>query len=112
MALAARAIAYGENIEYSGPLLRTAVREDGIIRLWFDHAAGLQSKGGDLKGFQIAGADRKFEPAAAVIEGATVSVSSPAVAHPLYVRYAWADNPECTLYNGEGLPASPFRWGE
>ena len=112
LALAARAIAYGENIEYSGPLLRTAVREDGIIRLWFDHAAGLQSKSGDLKGFQIAGADRKFEPAAAVIEGATVSVSSPAVAHPLYVRYAWADNPECTLYNGEGLPASPFRWGE
>jgi sialate O-acetylesterase len=112
LALAARAIAYGENIEYSGPVLRTAVREDGSIRLWFDHAAGLQSKSGDLKGFQVAGADRKFEPAVAVIEGTTISVSSPAVAHPLYVRYAWADNPECNLYNGEGLPASPFRWGE
>lgn len=112
LALAARSIAYGENIEYSGPLLRTAVREDRSIRLWFDHAAGLQAKSGELKGFQIAGADRKFEPAAAVIEGTTVVVSSPAVPHPLYVRYAWADNPEGNLYNGEGLPASPFRWGE
>jgi sialate O-acetylesterase len=112
LALAARAIAYGENIEYSGPMLRTAAPEDGSIRLWFDHASGLQAKGGLVKGFEVAGSDRKFAPAAAVIEGATVSVSSPAVAHPLYVRYAWADNPECNLYNGDGLPASPFRWGE
>jgi sialate O-acetylesterase len=34
------------------------------------------------------------------------------VPHPLYMRYAWADNPEGNLYNAEGLPASPFRWGE
>ena len=113
LALAARAIAYGEKIEYSGPLFRQATPEGSSLRLWFDHAAsGLKAKGGDLKGFEVAGADRKFAPAAARIEGATVLVSSSTVTSPVYVRYGWADNPDCNLYNSVDLPASPFRSGE
>jgi sialate O-acetylesterase len=113
LALAARAVAYGEKIEYSGPLPRAAAAEGGAIRLWFHHAgSGLEARGGALKGFLVAGADRRFVPADAVIEGSSVLVSNTSVAQPLYVRYAWADNPECNLYNKDGLPASPFRWGE
>jgi sialate O-acetylesterase len=112
LALAARAIAYGEKIEYSGPIFRQATPENGALRVWFDHAGALTAKGGAPKGFEVAGEDRKFVPAEARIDGATVVVSSAAVAAPVYVRYAWADNPECNLYNAEGLPASPFRSGE
>ena len=113
LALAARAIVHGEQIEYSGPLFRMAASEGDAMRLWFDHAAsGLEAKGGALKGFEIAGTDRKFVPADALIEDATVIVSSASIPRPAYVRYGWADNPECNLYNKEGLPASPFRTGE
>ena len=66
-------------------------------------------KDGDLKGFAIAGEDRHFVWADARIEKDSVVVSSPAVSKPVAVRYAWADNPECNLVNGSGLPASPFR---
>jgi sialate O-acetylesterase len=64
---------------------------------------------GALKGFAIAGADRQFVWAEARIEGDTVVVSSPQVSQPVAVRYGWADNPEVSLYNKAGLPASPFR---
>ncbi len=112
LALAARAVEYGESIEYSGPIFRQAVPEDGTVRIWFDHStSGLVAKGGDLTGFEIAGADENFQPAAAVIDGLTVVVSSPGVPHPTRVRYGWADDPDCNLYNSEGLPASPFRNG-
>jgi sialate O-acetylesterase len=77
--------------------------------VYFDHAAGLAAKGGPLEGFELAGADGKYLAATATIEGATVRVSSPSVAQPLYVRYAWACAPEANLVNGDGLPASPFR---
>ena len=60
-------------------------------------------------GFAIAGADRKFVWADAVIDGETILVSSPQVARPVAVRYAWAGNPVCNLVNKAGLPASPFR---
>jgi len=110
LALAARAIACGERIPYSGPLFRQATREPASLRLWFDHAeSGLVAQGGRLAGFEIAGADRRFVPAEARIDGPAVVVSSPAVPSPLHARYAWADNPVCNLYNAEGLPASPFR---
>ncbi len=110
LALAARAIAYGEKLEYSGPLYRQATQESGGLRVWFDHAqSGLKAKAGELKGFEIAGLDRKFSPAQARIDGATVVVSSPAVTSPAYVRYGWSSNPDCNLYNSEDLPASPFR---
>jgi sialate O-acetylesterase len=109
LALWARAIAYGEKIEYSGPLYREATSEGGSLRVWFDHAGGLKSRSQELKGFEVAGADRKFWPAQARIEGSTVVVSSPSVPSPAYVRYGWASNPECSLYNADDLPASPFR---
>jgi sialate O-acetylesterase len=113
LALAARAIVDGEKIEYSGPLFRMAAPEGSAMRLWFDHAAnGLVAKGGALKGFEIAGTDRKFVPAEARIENGTVVVSSALIQQPAYLRYGWADNPECNLYNKEGLPASPFRTRE
>jgi sialate O-acetylesterase len=110
LALAARALVYGEKLVYSGPLFRQATREGNRLRLWFDHVGGgLRARGGVLKEFVIAGADRVFHPAQATIEGDTVVVSSPEVAEPVAVRYAWANNPEATLFNAEGLPASPFR---
>jgi sialate O-acetylesterase len=115
LALAARAIAYGETLVYSGPVLRQAVREDGQMRLWFDHVGGgLIAKDGGLKGFQVAGPGRRFVDAVARIEGNTIVVSSPDVSEPVAVRYGWERAPVCNLYNAEGLPASPFRtdrWG-
>lgn len=113
LAAAAQAISYGEKMEYSGPIYRQATAEGGAVRVWFDHVgAGLSARGGSLKGFESAGADRKFVPAEARIDGTTILVSSPSVAAPVHVRYAWSDNPECNLYNAEGFPASPFRSGE
>lgn len=111
LALAARSIAYGEsNLVYSGPMFQEAVPEGDSLRVYFSSTgSGLEAKGGVLKGFAIAGADRKFVSAQARIDGGTVLVSSPSVAKPAYVRYAWADDPEVSLYNKEGLPASPFR---
>jgi sialate O-acetylesterase len=114
LALAARAIAYGEKIEYSGPLYRQVTSADHALRVWFDHVdGGLVAKGGSaLKGFEITGADRKFQPADARIDGQTVLVTSSAVPSPVYVRYGWADNPDVNLYNAAGLPASPFQSGQ
>jgi sialate O-acetylesterase len=111
LALNARHLVYGENITYSGPIYKSMKIEGNHIRLFFDHAQdGLMSKGGDkLQGFAIAGADRKFVWADAMIDGKTVVVSSPQIAKPVAVRYAWAINPVCNLYNRAGLPASPFR---
>jgi sialate O-acetylesterase len=110
LALAARALVYGEKIEYSGPVFRRAAREGAALRVWFDHAEGLRAKGGAVRGFEVAGADGEFAAAEAVIEGDSVMVRSTPVENPRYVRYAWADNPECNLYNAAGLPAAPFRW--
>jgi len=109
LGLAAQAIAYGEKIEYSGPLYRLTVPEGNTLRVWFDHADGLMAKGARPQSFEIAGADRKYVEAEAHIDGQTVVVSSPSVPAPVYVRYGWSDNPSCNLYNGAGLPASPFR---
>lgn len=110
LALAARAVAYGENIEYSGPVFSEMKVAGNKAVLSFTHTGGgLVAKGGDLKGFTIAGADKKFVPAAATIEGDTISVSSPAVAQPLAVRYGWENVPNVNLFNKSDLPASPFR---
>ena len=109
LVLAARALAYGEAVEYSGPLFRQATIEGTGMRVWFDHTGGkLVSKPTTLGGFEIAGADRHFVPATARIEGDTVFAGSPQVAQPRYVRYAWADVPDATLFNAAGLPASTF----
>ena len=109
LALGARALAYGENVEYAGPLFRQAAPEGSAMRVWFDHAAdGLVAKGGKVEGFEIAGADGRFVSAEARVDGKTVVVSSGAVAQPKYVRYGWAGAPVVNLYNSAGLPASPF----
>ncbi len=110
LAVAARAVAYGEKIEYSGPLYRVSAKEGKSIRIWFDHAeSGVIARHGKPTGFEIAGVDGKFVPADAQIEGATILVSSPNIQDPKSVRYGWSNSPECNLYNKEGLPASPFR---
>ena len=109
LALAARALAYGEHVEYSGPLYRQTTTDGSEMKVWFDHAAsGLVAKGGPLTGFEVAGSDHKFVPATARIDGQSVIVSSPQVKDPEYVRYGWANSPTVNLYNGAGLPASPF----
>jgi len=78
--------------------------------LHFIHAdGGLVVKGSKLADFAIAGEDRKWYWADARIDGDTVVVSSPSVANPKEVRYAWQSNPQATLFNGAGLPAGPFR---
>jgi len=113
LALAARALSYGEDISYSGPIYRQATPEGNAIRIWFEHPAkGLTAKGGELTGFEVAGADGRFVPATAKIDGNTIVASSNAVAEPRFVRYGWANSPQCNLFNGEGLPASPFTSAE
>ncbi len=110
LARAARALAYGEKIEYSGPVHTGIKVEGGKAILSFRHlGGGLEAKGGELKGFTIAGVDGKFVKAQAKIDGDHVIVSSPEVSEPAAVRYAWAHYPDVNLYNRAGLPASPFR---
>ncbi|HEX4130962.1 MAG TPA: sialate O-acetylesterase [Pirellulales bacterium] len=110
LALAAESIAYHKSVDYSGPMFEAMKIEGSTVRISFAHAKGLHAKGGEkLDGFAIAGADKKFVWADARIEGNTVVVSSDKVAQPVAVRYAWADNPVCNLYNGAGLPTVPFR---
>jgi sialate O-acetylesterase len=110
LALAARAIAYDENIVYSGPIYKSMKVKDGKATLGFNHVgSGLEARGGELKGFAIAGVDKKFVWAKAEIQGDKVVVSSPEVSEPVAVRYGWADYPVVNLWNKEGLPASPFR---
>jgi sialate O-acetylesterase len=113
LALAAWKLAYNDkDLVASGPLYRSAVIENNKIILSFDHTgSGLISIDSEpLSQFAIAGADKKFVWANAQIEGDKIVVWSDRVVAPLYVRYAWADNPDgANLYNKEGLPASPFR---
>jgi sialate O-acetylesterase len=109
LSLAARAIAYGEKIEWSGHLYGQLTHEEHALRVWFDHANGLAAKGAPLTGFEIAGEDGKYVAAEARIEGTSVLISNAEVPMPISVRYGWAANPNCNLINREGLPASPFR---
>ncbi len=114
LALAARSVAYGERLEFSGPVYRRHSVKGDTIEVEFTHAGGrLVAKGasdGRVGSFAICGGDRRFVPADAVIRGDRVIVRSAAVARPVAVRYAWADAPEgANLANAEGLPASPFR---
>jgi sialate O-acetylesterase len=110
LALAARAIAYGErDLVYSGPMYRQMTPEAGRLRLWFDHAgSGLVLRDGG-KGFQIAGPDGRFHAAEAAVDKGSIVVSSPHVPNPVAARYAWAPDPAVSLFNEEGLPAAPFR---
>lgn len=116
LALAAEHIAYGDNdVVYSGPIYKSNKIEGNKIILSFSSiGSGLMVKGGgDLYYFEIAGSNKKYVWAKAVIDGDKVVVWSDEVASPVSVRYAWADNPEgANLYNKEGLPASPFETGD
>jgi len=111
LALWALARTYHKHIPYFGPECDDADRAGNKMVLHFDHAdGGLVAKGDVLHGFAIAGRDRKLVWALAKIVGNDrIEVWNPGVPHPVAVRYGWADNPDCTLYNGAGLAATPFR---
>src|SRR5271157_1009106 len=111
LARIARANVYDEKIESCGPMYESMRVEGNSIRVKFTHlGGGLVAKGGDLKWFQVAGADRNFVDATAKIDGNTIIVSSPSVTAPVAVRYAWHRWPEgANLYNAAGLPAPQFR---
>jgi sialate O-acetylesterase len=111
LALAARAVAYGERLVSSGPRPTAVTAVGSALRVHFDAiGSGLVAKGGGpLVGFAVAGADGHFAWADATIEGDAVVVRSPGVKEPRTVRYAWGDSPACNLINQEGLPASPFQ---
>jgi sialate O-acetylesterase len=111
LALIARAKVYKEKVAYSGPVYRSYNIINNKIKIRFMHInGGLQTKNhDDLKGFAIAGEDKRFYWAKAKIKRNKIIVWCDNVPHPVAVRYAWANNPECNLYNKAGLPASPFR---
>jgi sialate O-acetylesterase len=111
LALAALQKIYQRDVIGSGPLYSGMKIEGNKIRLSFKEVGGglVAKDGGPLKGFAITGADKKWAWADAKIEGNDVIVSSPDVSTPVAARYGWADTPVVSLYNKEGLPASPFR---
>jgi sialate O-acetylesterase len=113
LALAALKVAYGKDLVYSGPVYQSIKVEGNKAILSFTNTgSGLMTKDkyGYVKGFAIAGADKKFVWAKAYLEGNTVVVHSESVTTPVAVRYAWGNNPDdASLYNKEALPASPFR---
>ncbi len=117
LALNALKIAYKKDIVYSGPMFKSVEFKDGKAFITFSETgSGLRAKDkyGYLKGFTIAGADKKFKWAKAeIIDNKTVVVYSDEIKDPKSVRYGWANNPEdVNLYNAEGLPANPFRTDE
>jgi sialate O-acetylesterase len=119
LSLIARRMTYGEpDLVDSGPEfheMNIELPKGDRIRLYFKHlGGGLTIKPGDekLQGFCVAGPDKNFVWADAVIEGDTVVVSSPECLDPKYVRYGWAWNPLGNLYNKAGLPAITFRTDE
>ncbi|CAN5906283.1 sialate O-acetylesterase [soil metagenome] len=123
LALAARKLAYKENIVASGPLYQGFTVEGVAARVKFSEVGGGLAPGqapwradkveplplDKLIGFTIAGEDKKWHEADAKIDGDSIIVSSPDVLKPAAVRYGWANSPRCNLYNKDGLPASPFR---
>ena len=110
LALAARALAYKQKVAYSGPIYKSMEVKGNTIELSFDFVnKGLMVKGDKLTDFVIAGADKKFVPANAIIKGNKIIVSSDNVQNPVAVRMGWANVPHVNLFNRDGLPASPFR---
>jgi sialate O-acetylesterase len=110
LALGALNNAYGQDVVYSGPLLAEMYIEGKRCRLRFTHTdGGLTLRPGADTGFIIAGPDRRFHPAQVQLQDSQLQVWSEEVPAPQAVRYAWAADPVVTLFNGAGLPASPFR---
>lgn len=110
LALLARAGVYGARVDDSGPTFQSATREGAALRVRFEHAGtGLTAHNRPLQSFQLAGADGHFRPAMARIDKHSVVVSAKGVPEPVFIRYAFFNAPDANLYNGAGLPASPFR---
>lgn len=109
LALIVRAKLFSEAVEWSGPLFESVEREGSALRVHFSHAKGLAAESGQVGALEIAGSDRHFHPAAGRIEGESIVISSPEVAEPVAVRYAFQSAPHANLYNAAGLPACPFR---
>ena len=111
LALNALAQNYGRDVEHSGPSFDHIEISANKLRVFFNHTVeGMRTPNDDVvKGFALAGTDGKFFDAEAIIDNNSVLVSSSAVPAPVSVRYGWATNPICNLYNSVGLPASPFR---
>jgi sialate O-acetylesterase len=110
LALAARALAYGETLDYSGPLFERMTVEGSKAVLTFTHlGGGLVAKDGPLRGFEISADGKKFVPATAEITGNKIAVGAEGITAPAAVRYAWSNVPDVNLFNRAGLPASPFK---
>jgi len=110
LALIALAQDYGEKVEYLGPTVENLTITGSILTLTLGHADGaLTFKGESERVFALAGADKKFYWASPVITGNTIALTSPEVPAPVAVRYAWANFPRASLYNGAGLPMAPYR---
>lgn len=110
LALAAKAIAYNEKIEYMGPIYNKVKIKGNTATISFSHTgSGLMAKTDTIKGFAISGADKVWHHAKASIKGDKITLTNSDVKTPVAVRYGWAKNPDCNLYNNEGLPASPFK---
>ena len=110
LALAARVIAYGDKVVCEGPSVAKVTVEGNDIRIRFDNVGGgLVVKDDKLTGFTVAGADREFHDADAVLKDGEIVVTSSKVAKPVAVRYGWRPDPALSLYNKEGLPVVPFR---
>jgi sialate O-acetylesterase len=110
LALGVMVNTYKQNIPlYSGPVYKSMRVKGNTIKLKFNFSDGLKCKGDKLNSFAIAGSDKVFYPAQAIIDKDTVVVSSDKVKKPAAVRYGWANNPPCNLYNSSDLPAAPFR---
>ena len=101
---------YGEDLFPNGPLYKRSAFKGEMGVIDFENNTGMKaSDGGAIRGFEMAGGDKKFYPAKAVINGKFLWVTSDSVTFPVAIRYAWANDPDCNLVNAEGLPASPFR---
>ncbi len=110
LALLAKSQVYGIAVDSTGPLFDRLEPAGAAVRVRFKSAAeGLTAGGRPLQAFEVAGADRRFYPAQATIEGDTVVLRAPQVPQPVAVRYAWTNDPDANLYGGSGLPAAPFR---
>lgn len=110
LALAARAVAYGESIEYTGPLFESlSVDGERAIVKFRNTGGALAARGGELTGFTVCGEDHKFRKAQARIDGESVVVTCLEVPRPIAVRFGWDIFPVANLYSVGGLPASPFR---
>jgi sialate O-acetylesterase len=111
LALVALAKVYKQNVAYSGPVYKKMDVDDKKLTLTFSCTdGGLKTIDNEaIKGFSVAGEDKKFYWAKAEVKGNQVIVYAPEVKKPVAVRYAWANNPVSNLTNGSGLPALPFR---